>query len=101
MKDVERFVALADCVLLGVFQVRETSLHLDPSGLLAEILLSQLTAQYRSGINRRLLKDRNDLKNHGEVDVLIAVTDGLKMFPEALFALFPVVTASNCTVHRI
>ena len=43
----------------------------------------------------------NDLKMRGVEDILIAVVDGLKGFPEALAAAFPDTTVQTCIVHLI
>ena len=43
----------------------------------------------------------NELKARGVADVLIAVVDGLKGFPEAIEAVFPQVTVRTCIVHLI
>ena len=47
------------------------------------------------------MKVFNDLKTRGVVDILIAVTDGLKGIPEALSAVFPATTLQTCIVHLI
>ena len=47
------------------------------------------------------LKVFNDLKNRGVADVLIAVVDGLKGFPEAIEATFPLAQIQTCIVHLI
>lgn len=47
------------------------------------------------------LKVFNDLKNRGVADVLIAVVDGLRGFPEALEATFPMAQTQICIVHLI
>ena len=47
------------------------------------------------------LKVFNDLKTRGVVDILIAVTDGLKGIGEALGAVFPATTLQTCIVHLI
>jgi len=47
------------------------------------------------------MKVFNDLKTRGVVDMLIAVTDGLKGMPEALSAVFPATTLQTCIVHLI
>jgi putative transposase len=47
------------------------------------------------------LKVMNDLKNRGVADVLIAVVDGLKGFPEAIGAAFPQTLVQTCIVHLI
>src|ERR1700760_4824466 len=43
----------------------------------------------------------NELKNRGLQDVLIAVIDGLKGFPEAITAVFPDAEIQTCIVHLI
>jgi putative transposase len=47
------------------------------------------------------LKVMNDLRTRGVQDVLIAVVDGLKGFPEAIAAVFPQTTVQTCIVHLI
>jgi putative transposase len=47
------------------------------------------------------LKVFNDLKTRGCVDVLIAVTDGLKGMSEALAIAYPSTTLQTCLVHLI
>ena len=41
------------------------------------------------------------LKNRGVQDILIAVVDGLKGFPEAITAAFPETTVQTCIVHLV
>jgi len=41
----------------------------------------------------------NELKNRGLADILIAVVDGLKGFPDAITAAFPDTTVQTCIVH--
>ena len=43
----------------------------------------------------------NELRNRGVQDVLIAVVDGLKGFPEAITAAFPQATVQTCIVHLV
>ena len=43
----------------------------------------------------------NELKTRGLADVLIAVVDGLKGFPEAICTVFPHTTVQTCIVHLI
>jgi len=43
----------------------------------------------------------NELKNRGLEDILIAVVDGLKGFPEAIEAVFPETTVQTCIVHLL
>jgi len=47
------------------------------------------------------LKVMNDLKTRGLNDILIAVVDGLKGFPDAIGAVFPQTTVQTCIVHLI
>jgi len=47
------------------------------------------------------LKVMNELRNRGVEDVLIAVVDGLKGFPEAITAVFPEASVQTCIVHLI
>ena len=41
----------------------------------------------------------NELRNRGVHDILIAVVDGLKGFPEAITGVFPETTVQTCIVH--
>src|SRR5919206_3724810 len=43
----------------------------------------------------------NELKDRGVQDILIAVVDGLKGFPEAISAVFPKTQVQACVVHLI
>jgi transposase-like protein len=45
------------------------------------------------------LKVMNELRNRGVADILIAVVDGLKGFPEAITGVFPETTVQTCIVH--
>jgi putative transposase len=47
------------------------------------------------------LRVMTELKNRGVEDVLIAVVDGLKGFPEAILAVFPNATVQTCIVHLL
>src|SRR5438552_13851089 len=47
------------------------------------------------------LKVVNELKARGVNDILIAVVDGLKGFPEAITTAFPQTTVQTCIVHLI
>ena len=47
------------------------------------------------------LKVVNELKARGVNDILIAVVDGLKGFPEAITSLFPQTVVQTCIVHLI
>jgi putative transposase len=46
-------------------------------------------------------KVTDDLKNRGAQDILIAVVDGPKGFPEAINAVFPQTIVPTCIVHLI
>ncbi len=43
----------------------------------------------------------NDLRNRGVQDILIAVVDGLKGFPQAIEAAFPQTRVQICIVHLL
>jgi putative transposase len=47
------------------------------------------------------LKVFNELKNRGLNDILIAVVDGLRGFPEAIEAVYPLAQIQTCIVHLI
>src|SRR5262245_28791945 len=47
------------------------------------------------------LKVVNELKARGVNDILIAVVDGLKGFPEAITSVFPQTVVQTCIVHLI
>jgi putative transposase len=47
------------------------------------------------------LRVMNELKNRGIADILVAVVDGLKGFPEAITAVFPNTVVQTCIVHLI
>ena len=47
------------------------------------------------------LRVMNELKNRGVGDILIAVVDGLKGFPEAISAVFPQTVIQTCILHLI
>ncbi len=47
------------------------------------------------------LRVMNELKTRGVEDILIAVVDGLKGFPEAIVAVFPQATVQTCIVHLL
>jgi putative transposase len=47
------------------------------------------------------LRVMNELKGRGVDDVLIAIVDGLKGFPEAITAVFPQAQVQTCVVHLI
>src|SRR3972149_3155852 len=47
------------------------------------------------------LRVMNELKSRGAQDILIAVVDGLKGFPEAINAVFPQTIVQTCIVHLL
>lgn len=47
------------------------------------------------------LRVMNELRSRGTQDILIAVVDGLKGFPEAITAVFPDTVVQTCVVHLI
>jgi putative transposase len=47
------------------------------------------------------LRVMNEIKARGTNDILIAVVDGLKGFPEAITAVFPQAVVQTCIVHLI
>lgn len=47
------------------------------------------------------LRVMNEMKNRGVEDVLLAIVDGLKGFPEAILAVFPQATVQTCIVHLL
>ena len=47
------------------------------------------------------LRVMNELKNRGVEDILIAVVDGLKGFPEAILSVFPEAQVQTCIVHLL
>src|SRR4029077_20505309 len=46
------------------------------------------------------LKVMNELRNRGVEDILIAVVDGLKGFPEAITTVFPLASVQTSIAHR-
>jgi putative transposase len=47
------------------------------------------------------LRVMNELKTRGIADILMAVVDGLKGFPDAITAVFPQTVVQTCIVHLI
>ena len=43
----------------------------------------------------------NNLRNRGVEDILFAVVDGLKGFPDAIYAALPYTTVQTCIVHLV
>ena len=47
------------------------------------------------------LRVMNELKNRGVDDIMLAVVDGLKGFPDAITAVFPEAMVQTCIVHLL
>jgi putative transposase len=47
------------------------------------------------------LRVMNELKNRGVDDIMLAVVDGLKGFPDAITAVFPETVVQTCIVHLL
>jgi putative transposase len=47
------------------------------------------------------LRVMNELRNRGVEDILLAVVDGLKGFPDAIRAVFPEAMVQTCVVHLL
>jgi putative transposase len=47
------------------------------------------------------LRVMNELRNRGVEDILLAVVDGLRGFPDAIRAVFPDATVQTCIVHLL
>jgi putative transposase len=47
------------------------------------------------------LRVMNELKNRGVEDIMLAVVDGLKGFPDAITAVFPDAVVQTCIVHLL
>jgi transposase-like protein len=47
------------------------------------------------------LRVMNELKNRGVEDIMLAVVDGLKGFPDAITAVFPEAIVQTCIVHLL
>lgn len=43
----------------------------------------------------------NELRNRGVEDIILAVDDGLKDFPDAITAVFPDAIVQTCIVHLL
>lgn len=71
-------------------KIRLTSLRLRTRGTFAD-----------NEVAKFWLSVMNELKNRGVQDILIAVVDGLKGFPEAITAAFPKAAVQTCIVHLV
>ena len=47
------------------------------------------------------LRVMNELKNRGVEDIMLAVVDGLRGFPDAIIAVFPEAIVQTCIVHLL
>jgi putative transposase len=47
------------------------------------------------------LRVMNELRNRGVEDILLAVVDGLKGFPDAILTVFPEASVQTCIVHLL
>ena len=47
------------------------------------------------------LRVMTELRNRGTQDILIAVVDGLKGFPEAIESIYPKTEVQHCVIHQI
>ncbi len=47
------------------------------------------------------LRVMNELRNRGTEDIMLAVVDGLKGFPDAITAVFPEAVVQTCIVHLL
>jgi transposase-like protein len=47
------------------------------------------------------LRVMNELRNRGVEDIMLAVVDGLKGFPDAITAVFPEAIVQTCIVHLL
>ena len=61
--------------------------------------MDQITDTQKAGHSRA--KVLNDLRNRGVQDILIAVVDGLKGFPQAIEAAFSQTQVQTCIVHLL
>lgn len=81
----------------GMVKKRAVALALNPDGE-KEVLACGLS---RPKAAKFWLKVVNDLKTRGLNDILIAVVDGLKGFPEAIASVDPQTVVQTCIVHLI
>jgi transposase-like protein len=61
-------------------------------------MVVRLILSLSTGLSGRVA---NELKTRGVNDILIAVLDGLKGFPEAITSVFPQTIVQTCIVHLI
>ena len=83
----------------GVVQNQAVHLAIGVTALGVKEILGMWTAANEGA--KFWLGVMNELKARGVRDVLIAVVDGLKGFPEAIEAAFPEATVQTCLVHLI
>ena len=101
-----------ESALVGLASRRTTAQAL---ALRARIVLASAAGEFNQAVAAKLgviwieqtegakfwLRVMNELKNRGVSDILIAVVDGLKGFPEAITAVFPQTVVQTCIVHLI
>ena len=78
-------------------QVVHLALGVRPSGE-KEVLGFWLAAEEGAAFWQRVL---TDLQGRGVEDILIALVDGLKGFPEAIAAVYPATVVHQCVVHLV
>ena len=83
----------------GVVQNKAVHLAIGVTPLGRKEILGMWTAANEGA--KFWLRVMNELQARGVRDVLIAVVDGLKGFPEAIETVFPEVTVQTCIVHLI
>ena len=83
----------------GVVQNKAVHLAIGVTPLGRKEILGMWTAANEGA--KFWLRVMNELQARGVRDVLIAVVDGLKGFPEAIEAAFPEATVQTCVVHLI
>ncbi len=83
----------------GVVQNKSVHLAIGVTPLGRKEILGMWTAANEGA--KFWLRVMNELQARGVRDVLIAVVDGLKGFPEAIETVFPEATVQTCIVHLI
>jgi putative transposase len=78
-------------VVLGLWIEQNEGAH-------ATIAVRSLNADHATHVWLRVM---NELKNRGVEDIMLAVVDGLKGFPDAITAVFPEAIVQTCIVHLL
>lgn len=81
--------------------VRNKAIHI-ALGVMADgtkVVLGQWIEQNEGA--KFWLRVMNELKNRGVEDIMLAVVDGLKGFPDAITAVFPEAIVQTCIVHLL